>query len=251
MEENLPVQIDRTSQPLAENPNNPGQAKLTVQQRAAMAKAERQADIIQDAAFPASMAAAIPLGSQVGASGFKIYLDRLLEDAGSPTDPIEKMMIEQLALAHHRIAQLHVQADSAETVDAKKVYAAAAVRLTGEFRRLGLAIRVYRQPISTKHFTVVKQQNIAKGDQQVAYLDHSDAESSQNKVPSLPDDRKQESNRLTDDRTPALSTQSQTGGCWSKEPAEARPTDAQRTREAAASSLEEPSLGEVDWTKDR
>lgn len=37
------------------------------------------------------------------------------------------------------------------------------LRLTGELRRLALALKRYRQPASTKHFTVVRQQNVSAG----------------------------------------------------------------------------------------
>lgn len=249
MESNLAIRSAEDRLPVERSPAT-GTRRLTAHQQAAQARAERQADIIQDAAFPASMAAAIPLSKEVGASGFKIYLDRLLKDAGNPTDPIERMMIEQLAMAHHRIAQLHVQTETADTVEGKKAYAAAAVRLTGEFRRLSLAIRQYRQPISTKHFTVVRQQNIANGDQQVAYLDQSGAGRGQNKVPSLHSGREQESNRLADARTRPLSSESETSRGRPQEPAEARPVYTGGPGEAAAVGIEEQGMGEIDWTHD-
>jgi len=215
-----------------------------------MAKAESEADIIEHAVFAASMASSITVGNDVSASGFKVYLDRLLEQAGNPTDPLERIMLQEVALAHYRIAQLHAKAAEARTVDAAKQYSVVAIRLTGELRRMFLAIKQYRQPSSTK-FTVVKQQNVANGDQQVAYLNHADANTSQNRVPFLPDGREQGSNRLTDDRTPTLSTQRETGSCWSQEPEEARPVDARRSQETAASRVEEPAVGEVDRTADR
>jgi len=46
----------------------------------------------------------IPTGS------FELYLTALLEQAGNPSDPIERMLIEQLALAHHNLGRLYVQA---------------------------------------------------------------------------------------------------------------------------------------------
>lgn len=223
---------------------------MTAQQQAATAKAESEADIIENALFAASMASSIEVGNGVSASGFKVYLDRVLNQSGNPTDPIERMMVQQVALAHFRIAQLHARAAKAKTLDCATQCTVVAIRLAGEARRMALAIKQYRQPSSTK-FTVVKQQNVANGDQQVAYLDDTDAKTSQNKVPFLPDDREQGSNGLTDDRTPAIPTQPETSRCWSEEPTEARPVDAGRSREAAASRLEEPPLAEVDWAEDR
>jgi hypothetical protein len=196
------------------------------------------------------MASSIAVGNGVTASGFKVYLDRLLEQAGDPSDPLERMMVQQIALAHHRIAQLHAKAAEARTVDAAKQYSVVAIRLTGEARRMFLAVKQYRQQSGTK-FTVVKQQNLSTAGQQIAYLDENGAKTSQDRVPFLPDGREQGSNGLTDDRTPAISTQPETSRCWSQESEEARPVDARRPRETAANRFEEPALGEVDRAEDR
>jgi hypothetical protein len=110
----------------------------------------------------------------VGAAGAKVFLNSFLRDAGSPTDPIEIILLEQLALAHFRLGQLHVRADAASDPDRLKILNAAAVRLLGELRRLALAIRQYRLPHAARSFSVIHQQNITSGgDQQVAYMDKS------------------------------------------------------------------------------
>lgn len=144
---------------------------MTPEQAAAVRAAEQGAEIVRKMALPACMAGAAPLGNGVGASAFRIALDRLIEEAGNPSDPIEIMLIEQLAFANFRIGQLHVSAEAAQQVDAVAVYSSAAARLTGEFRRLALAIRHYREPSRAPSFTVVKQQNLSTGDQQVAYVE--------------------------------------------------------------------------------
>jgi hypothetical protein len=90
------------------------------------------------------MAVALGLGGQVGPAGCRAYLEHLVQDAGDPTDPIERMLLEQLGLAHFRIAQLHADAGRAQGVEAAKIYNSVAARLLGEFRRTALALRVYR-----------------------------------------------------------------------------------------------------------
>ena len=219
--------------PPAEPSPASGTRRLTAQQQVAQANAERQADIIQDAVFAAGMAGSIPVGNGVGAGGFKIYLDRLLKEAGNPTDPLERMLVEQIALAHQRVAQLHIQAAAASTADEVKQYMSVAIRLTGELRRLALGVKQYRQPAPTKKFMVVKQQNLSTGPQQVAYLEQSAAapalgaaESAQEKIPSLCGDPKQESSRLTHDQDFAPAAQPQASSRWSQEPEEARAFDA-------------------------
>jgi hypothetical protein len=75
---------------------------------------------------------------------YKLYRDHLLADCGSPTDPIEIMIIEQLALAHFGVGLLSCKAANAGKVEAVGVYAGAAARLMGEFRRSALALQAYR-----------------------------------------------------------------------------------------------------------
>src|SRR5262245_17338250 len=106
-------------------------------------RAVRQAEALRQV-FPACMAVALSLHGQIGPSGYKAYLTQLLKDAGDPVDPIERMLLEQLALAHFRIAQLHADAGQARGVEAAKIYNSVAARMLGEFRRTALALRVYR-----------------------------------------------------------------------------------------------------------
>lgn len=83
-------------------------------------------------------------GPAYGIECSQVYLRQLLEDAGSPVDPIERMLIEQLALAHHNIGRLHMRAAAAREPEEHKVLNAAAARLMGEFRRSALALKFYR-----------------------------------------------------------------------------------------------------------
>ncbi|MBM4072097.1 MAG: hypothetical protein FJ271_24700 [Planctomycetes bacterium] len=96
----------------------------------------------------ASLAPVFGLGNQVEV--FKLYLDDIMKSAGNPTDPIERMLIEQLVLAHHNIGRLHVAAATARNAEEANVYNAATARLTAEFRRSALALRTYRMPLAEK-----------------------------------------------------------------------------------------------------
>src|SRR4051812_9649452 len=49
------------------------------------------------------------LGSTIDITEYQIFRDRLLDDAGQPGDPVEVMLIEQLALAHHNIGRLFIR----------------------------------------------------------------------------------------------------------------------------------------------
>ena len=115
-------------------------------------------------------------------AAYQSFRDKFVRDAGDPTDPVEQMLLEQLMLAHHHIGRLHQKAAEARTPEAAKVFYGALTRLQGEFRRLALALRLYRSPVKSKQFTVVRQQNIAGGDQQVAQIDHA-ITSQSNRIP--------------------------------------------------------------------
>ncbi len=96
---------------------------------------------------------------QADALAFKKFRDRLLADCGSPTDPIEVMMIEQLALAHLNTGRLHHRAATADSLEAARVYGTTAILLMGEFRRGALALKSYRdrpQSVETKAATAVE-----------------------------------------------------------------------------------------------
>jgi len=185
--------------------------------------------------FPAALASAVPFGDAVGPNGWKMYRDWLVKASGDPSDPIEVLMIEQIALAHFRVGQLHAKAESAESTEAVKAYSSAAIRLTGEFRRLSLALRQYRQPTQTKHFTVVKQQNLAES-QQIAQLNSSQP---QNEAPSIVGDSEQVSKRLRHDPASVLPAEPQTSGSRAAQPEDARSADARGPGEASPSGVEE------------
>lgn len=85
------------------------------------------------------------LSDKISPEAFKQYRDILLEDAGNPNDPIEKMLIEQLALAHFSIGRLQIKACSMEVPKLAIAYADAATRLLAEFRRCSLALESFRE----------------------------------------------------------------------------------------------------------
>jgi hypothetical protein len=75
---------------------------------------------------------------------FNAYVHQLLHDAGDPKDPIERMLVEQLILAHHNIGRFHVLSADAQGVTEACLYQAAVARLLGEFRKTAMALKSYR-----------------------------------------------------------------------------------------------------------
>ena len=109
------------------------------------------------------------LGGGMPSESYGIYIEKLLTDAGDPTDPIERMMVEQIAMAHHSIGRLYVKAASSNDLERTKVLGEGATKMLAEFRRLAVALKKYREPTVPNNVMLVNQQNVAHN-QQVALV---------------------------------------------------------------------------------
>lgn len=163
---------------ITENPNEATDARPKPCSDPKLADEHRkQAAIVREFATSSALAGMIKLNKHVTPAGVKTYLDEFCRDANSTDDPVERVMLEQLAFAHHRLAHLHLESSQATDVEAIQIYNAAAARLLSELRRLALAIREYRSPTSGKSSKVehivrqeIHQQNVSHGGQEVQYL---------------------------------------------------------------------------------
>ena len=107
---------------------------------------EAGADNLRDATAAGQIYAALlsTFPSRIPAESFRVYRDRLIRDSGNPTDPIEIMALEQIAIAHFHIGRLFVKACSMENHKLATAYTDAATRLFAEFRRTILALEDFR-----------------------------------------------------------------------------------------------------------
>ncbi len=142
------------------------------QERVFATQAELDAAKIAELFWPTALLLSLQ-DSGTSKAGVILAYERFRAAAGSPADPVERILLEELWLAHYQIADLHILASKGANAEITKIYSAAAVRLMGEVRRTALAIRAYRQPPSKKSFSVIQQQNIATGGgtQDVKYVD--------------------------------------------------------------------------------
>jgi hypothetical protein len=120
------------------SPPGLGDARHAAAQRVA-----ESADVLRRVYVPASMAVAAA-NPRFDAGACRAFLDRFVEDAGSPHDPVHRVLLEQVAFAHLRLADLHAQAATAKQAELIRVYSSAAARLFGEIRRTAMALREYR-----------------------------------------------------------------------------------------------------------
>lgn len=130
--------------------------------------------IARDFTIPAAISQMIG-PERVSILGAASYLNTIAPGGKTPADPLEKILLEQVAMAHQRSALLHIRAHQAASPEALAIFNSAAVKLAAEIRHTALAIRQYRQPLSPRSFSVVHQQNLStgNGDQQVSYVDQS------------------------------------------------------------------------------
>jgi hypothetical protein len=125
-----------------------------LQEAAARATAARLADIQQQAhCLRERTAAGYLYASNAGifqgtleVAGYDQYVTDLVQEAGAPSDPIERMLVEQLALAHHNLGRLHVEAAASKGTAEAALLNAAVARLLSEFRKTALALKSYRTP---------------------------------------------------------------------------------------------------------
>lgn len=73
------------------------------------------------------------------------FREDLLRDCGNPSDPVEIMLIEQLALANFHVGRLFTRSALAPTAPLSIAFVQAATRLQAEFRRCALALEEYRE----------------------------------------------------------------------------------------------------------
>ena len=131
-------QIEQNEEQPQAQANSPNQVSREELERA-------DAAVLRDHAFPGYLYACTGLINKgMMPESFKAYIDNLLDECGSPHDPVERMLIEQLALAHHNIGRLHVKSSIASSHEESVAYAAAATRLTAEHRRLAAGLQDYR-----------------------------------------------------------------------------------------------------------
>lgn len=209
---------------------------------------QSEAEVVKQTSASAALATCLSktLGKVISSDGFKAYHDDILTACGRPKDPIEKMMVEQLLLAHHRIGDLHAQSACANDAEVVAVFNVAALRLMAEFRKTSLALREYRTPVAAPNVTVVRQQNVAAGDQQIAYVDDNTVE-----PPEKSDARSElgsnEPKAITHEQPINIIPQSTASGSRSAEPVEAGRIDSSRTQVVAGVGTEQSALDPVNW----
>jgi hypothetical protein len=134
-----------TDETTAQPPAEPATVEQTIEPTETISASEYFAGHLRETVAPLFLNASLGRAlQQIDTTAFRLYRNKLLADCGGPTDPIEVMLIEQLALAHLNMGLLHCKASNAGSVECATAYSGAASRLMGEFRRSALALQAYR-----------------------------------------------------------------------------------------------------------
>ncbi len=179
-----------------------------------------------------------------------LFLREFMEAAGNPTDPILRMMLEQFAMAHHKIARLNRMSAEANTPEVARAYDASAVALLAQMRQMVPTIKAYREPTAQTHVTVVKQQNLAHN-QQVAYV----AAPAPVEPAATQPEKKGHDSQLTSKRlehvssTPAFTESAPSRGRETQPASPARPPR-RVTRETPPDGVDAPTVAPVNRPKD-
>ena len=102
-------------------------------------------------------------GDSVTVAGFKQYLAELRQLAGNSSHPLEQMLWEQFALAHHNLGRLYSLATESKTIDEVQTYSVVILKLHAELRLLGESLhRMARAEASGKADGVSNQPQPSK-----------------------------------------------------------------------------------------
>jgi hypothetical protein len=142
-----PTPLDSTpppAPPLEPGIEAPAPPPLALNDPAAVATMNRQAAVLENALFPRQLISALGLGEGASLLAVRLFLIRFREEAGSPQDAIEKLLLDQLILAHLKVVELHALGAEATSLDFKALYSNSAARLLGVICQLVATLTTYR-----------------------------------------------------------------------------------------------------------
>jgi len=107
-------------------------------------RVRREAVALRDTVFPSEFLAAAGLDKAVSTLGARLHLLQFREAAGGPTDPVEQLLLDILALARLRVARVHALAEQATSPELIRTYLNTGCRLMSEISKTVLTLAAYR-----------------------------------------------------------------------------------------------------------
>jgi hypothetical protein len=118
---------------------------------------ERGAAFLRDGICAVSLTSAVDKGvaTAIPVTSFQVYRDALLKDLGGQPDPLQVMLAEQLAVAHHTQLRLQARVGVSKEADECHMLAQAASQMMAEFRRTAVIFREFQaqviKPLEASH----------------------------------------------------------------------------------------------------
>lgn len=121
-------------------------ARVNYNDPAVRATINHHADVAQNVLFPSRAIASLGLDEGMSIMGMRLFLARFNREAGGDeNDPVFKVLTDQVAITHQRIAKLDAEAEEVRSFAGKKLYLDAAAKLRSELRKMFEAVAAYRQ----------------------------------------------------------------------------------------------------------
>jgi hypothetical protein len=131
--------------PAASSARDPGpQPTPSLTDPATVAGLHRQSMVLANVFFPAQVITALSLGEQATVTAVRLFLAQFREEAGGPRDAVEKVLLDQLIVAHLKIGELYALGAETAKLEFKQLYSNAAARLLGTVCQLVSTLASYR-----------------------------------------------------------------------------------------------------------
>jgi hypothetical protein len=105
---------------------------------------QRQAAFLRQYFFAATVPAALCVENAVSVRAVDLYLQRFRAEAGGPADPVERVLLDQLAVAHLQVGEYFRRAAEEPKLEFRQLYANTAVRLLGAVCQLASTLATCR-----------------------------------------------------------------------------------------------------------
>jgi hypothetical protein len=106
--------------------------------------------VLENVFFPAQVLASLRLDDKATVTAVRLFLTRFREEAGPPRDGVERILLDQVVVAHLKVGELYALAAATSKLEFKQLYSNAAVRLLEVLCRLVTTLTSYRASASRR-----------------------------------------------------------------------------------------------------
>ena len=133
--------------PAAETAKTPSPA---LNDQANWAAINRQTGILKNAFFQSQVLTSLGLDDKASVTAVRLFLVQFREEAGASNDPVEKVLLDQLIVAHLKVGELYALAAETTKLEFKQLYSGAAARLLSGICQLVSTLTSYRASLSSR-----------------------------------------------------------------------------------------------------